>query len=195
MAWIAEQVLTAIRDSGMRECVTEDRLLELTSLSKRQVQQSCRLLRGSGLLKKTEEGCHTVTKAGLEAIKAGAHYRSGPKGAKQHGKRVWKDTSRIRMWRAMRIRRKFDVPEIVILVADEDARGDMTSNVQKYVRALAKAGYLVELPRRQAGSAATSNGYKRWWLQDDKDTGPLAPVWRAREGTVYDPNTKTEVAI
>jgi hypothetical protein len=194
MAWIAEQVLTAIRDSGMRECITEERLLELTDLTKRQVQQSCRLLRGSSLLEKTGEGCHTITKAGLEALKAGARYRSGPKDGKQTGKRVWKDTVRIRIWRAIRIRRKFTVPEIITLVAD-DARGDMTSNVQKYVRALAKAGYLIELPRREQGTAITSNGYKRWWLTDDKDTGPEAPIWRLEKGTVFDPNTKAEVAI
>jgi len=194
MAWIAEQVLTAIRDSGMRECITEERLLDLTSLSKRQVQQSCRLLRGSGLLEKTGEGCHTITKSGMEALNAGARYRSGPKDGKQSGKRVWKDTDRIRIWRAIRIRRKFTVPEIITLVADE-ARGDMTSNVQKYVRALAKAGYLIELPKREAGTSLTSPGYKRWWLTDDKDTGPEAPIWRLERGTVYDPNTKIEVAI
>ena len=194
MAWIAEQVLTAIRDSGMRECITEERLLELTELSKRQVQQSCRLLRGSGLLVKTAEGCHTITSAGREALDAGARYRSGPKDSKQSGKRVWKDTARIRIWRAIRIRRKFTVPEIIALVADEE-RGDMTSNVQKYVRALAKAGYLIELPRREAGTALTSNGHKRWWLTDDKDTGPEAPIWRLERSTVYDPNTLSEVAI
>lgn len=195
MAWIAEKVLTAIRDSGMRECVTEERLLDLTGLSKRQVQDSCRLLRGSHLLEKTAEGCHRVTSAGMEAIQAGAKYRSGPKDARQHGKRIWKDTSRILIWRAIRIRRKFTIPEIVTLVTNEDMRGDPTSNVQKYIRALAKAGYLIELPKREAGSALTSNGFKRWWLTDEKDTGPGAPVWRPGRGTVYDPNTKAEVAI
>ena len=195
MAWIAEQVLTAIRDERVCECITEGRLIMVTGLSKRQVQQSCRLLRASGLLEKTAEGCHTVTKAGLEAINAGARYRSGPKDATQHGKRVWKDTCRIRMWRAIRLRRKFTVPEIVSLVADDNARGDMTSNVQKYVRALAKAGYLVELPRREPCKSPTSPGFKRWWLQDDKDTGPLAPVWRLERGTVYDPNSETEIVI
>lgn len=194
MSWNAEQILTAIRDNGLIECVTEARLLDLTGLSKRQVQDSCRLMRHHGLLEKTDEGCHTVTKAGLEAIAAGAKYRSGPKDAKHNGKRIWNGTSRIRIWRAMRIRRKFTVPEIITLIADE-SRGDMTSNVQKYVRALVKAGYLIELPKREAGSALTSNGYKRYWLPDDKDTGPEAPVLRARIGTVYDPNTRVEVAI
>ena len=194
MAWIAEKILTAIRDSGMRECVTEERLLDLTGLSKRQVQDSCRLMRHHGLLTKTAEGCHQVTKAGMEAINAGARYRSGPKDEKHNGKRIWVGTIRIRIWRAMRIRRKFSVPEIITLVADESS-GDMTSNVQKYIRALAKAGYLIELPKREAGSAPTSNGYKRWWLTDEKDTGPKAPVWRPDRRTVFDPNTNVEVAI
>ncbi|MEW5905135.1 MAG: hypothetical protein AB1722_12430 [Pseudomonadota bacterium] len=195
MAWNAEQILTAIRDNGLSECVTEARLLDLTGLSKRQVQDSCRLMRHHGLLVKTEEGCHTVTQAGMEAIKSGAHYRSGPKDAKHNGKRIWNDTTRIRIWRAMRIRRKFTVPEIVTLVAHEDMHNDPTSNVQRYVRALVKAGYLIELPKREKGSALTSNGYKRYWLQDDKDTGPQAPVLRARVGKVFDPNTGIEVAI
>lgn len=194
MVWIAEQVLTTIRDSGMRECITEDRLLELTELTKRKVQESCRKLCHSGLLEKTAAGCHTITRAGMEALKAGARYRSGPKAPRQSGKRVWKNTARILIWRAIRLRRKFTVPEIITLVADE-SRGDMTSNVQKYVRALAKAGYLIELPKRESGAALTSNGYKRWWLPNDKDTGAQAPVWRADRGTVFDPNTGSEVAI
>lgn len=194
MAWIAEQVLTAIRDERICACITEERLVMVTGLTKRKVQESCRKLCHSGLLMKTGEGCHTITKAGLEALAAGARYRSGPKDSKQSGKRVWKNTARILIWRAIRLRRKFSVPEIITLVADE-TRGDMTSNVQKYVRALAKAGYLIELPKREAGTALTSNGYKRWWLTDDKDTGPEAPVWRPDRRTVYDPNTRVEVAI
>jgi predicted transcriptional regulator len=194
MAWIAEQVLTAINESGMRECITEARLIDLTDLTKRKVQESCRRLCNSGLLVKTDEGCHTITPAGMEALAAGAKYRSGPKDGKHNGKRIWKNTTRILIWRAIRLRRKFSVPEIIALVADE-TNGDMTSNVQKYVRALANAGYLIELPKREAGTSLTSNGYKRWWLQDDKDTGPEAPVWRAGRGTVFDPNTNVEVSI
>jgi hypothetical protein len=185
MAWIAEQVLTAIRDERVCDCITEERLVMVTGLTVQQVQRSTRVLRHNHLLEKTGAGCHKLTTAGLEALKAGARHRSGPKGGKQSGKRVWKDTVRICIWRAIRLRRKFTVPEIISLVADESS-GDMTSNVQKYVRALAKAGYLIELPKREAGSSLTSNGYKRWWLTDDKDTGPEAPIWRLERSTVYD---------
>ena len=195
MAWIAEQLLTAIRDSDMRECVTEARLVELTGLTPLQVEQASLTLRHNHLLEKTGKGCHKLTSAGKEALAAGASVHSGPRGKRQHGKHIVKDSLRIRIWRAIRIRRKFSVPEIISLVADDTARGDITSNVQKYVRALAKAGYLIEMPKREQGAALTSNGFKRYWLTDEKDTGLNAPIWRAARETVFDPNTGNEIDI
>lgn len=195
MAWIAEQLLTAIRDSDMRECVTEARLIELTGLTPTQVERAVFTLRHNHLLEKTGMGCHKLTSAGKEALETGANVHSGPRGKQQSGKRVFKDTLRIRVWRAIRIRRKFTVPEIITLVADENSRGDITSNVQKYVGALAKAGYLIELSKREHGTAPTSNGYKRFWLQDEKDSGLKAPVWRLERNTVFDPNTEIEIDI
>lgn len=190
MAWIAQQLLTAIRDEPLLDCFTEAVLIELTRLTPKQVENAANTLRRNGLLSRSDEGCYMLTTAGHEALKHGAHVTSGPHNANQTGRRVRTDTLRVRIWRAIRIRRKFTVPEIISLVADGTERGDITSNVQKYIRALAKAGYLVELPRREAGAAITSNGYKRWWLQDDKDTGPKAPVWSREKQRVYDPNTE-----
>lgn len=181
MAWNGEKLLTAIGESNPRHCITEARLVELTGLAASQVKQSASTLIGNGLMEKTVNGCLRLTRAGRQAVESGASIRS---------KRVLKDTLRVRVWRAIRIRRKFSVPEIISLVVDENARGDITSNVQKYVRALGKAGYLVELPRREQGTAVTSPGYKRWWLQDGKDTGPQAPVWSLEKRRVYDPNTE-----
>ncbi|MGA8147792.1 MAG: hypothetical protein WB870_09500 [Gallionellaceae bacterium] len=194
MAWIAEQLLTAIRDERVCDCITEERLVMVTGLTPRQVEAAALTLRRNGLLEKTGKGCHRITDAGMVALIAGASVHSGPRGKQESGKRVWKNTLRARVWSAIRIRRKFSVPELIALVADE-GHEDITSNLQKYVRALARAGYLVELPRREPGTALTRNGYKRYWLQDAKDSGPQAPVWRVKAGTVYDPNTKIEVAI
>lgn len=195
MAWIAEQLLTALRDLDMRECVTEERLVELTGLTPLQVEQAALTLRRNHLLEKTGKGCHKLTSAGVEALAAGANVHSGPRGKRQHGKHIVTGTLRIRIWRAIRIRRKFSVPEIIPLVVDGTERGNVTSNVQKYVRALARADYLIELPKREAGTSLTSNGYKRYLLTDEKDTGLQAPVWRADKDTVFDPNTGNEVAI
>ncbi|MDO8414166.1 MAG: hypothetical protein Q7S51_10305 [Gallionellaceae bacterium] len=196
MAWIAEQLLTAIRDAGLHECITEERLVMLTGIVPQQVANAMQVLRKNQWLEKTKLGCHQLTAAGQQVLVAGENFRSGPKRGSQSGYRIWKkDTVRVRIWRAIRLRRKFSLPEIISLVVDENARGDITSNVRNYVCALVKAGYLVELPRREPGTALTSNGYKRWWLRDENDTGPQAPVWRVPQKTVYDPNTETEIDI
>src|SRR5450759_1272318 len=179
MTWNAEKLLTAIAQSNPRHCITEARLVELTGLDARQIRQSASTLIANGLMEKTVKGCLRLTRAGREAVASGASIRN---------KRVLKDTLRVRTCCAIRIRRKFTVPDIISLVADENARGDITSNVQKYVRALWKAGYLMEMQKREQGTALTSNGYKRYWLYDLKDTGPQAPVWSVEKQTVYDPN-------
>lgn len=195
MIWRAEQILTALREHPLEPCITEERLADITGLSDRKVEDAVFTLRRNGLLEKTGQGCHTLTKAGKEALKAGAkavcRLRSGPKGSWNSGtRRKRENTLRDRIWRAMNIRRKFSVPEITLLVVDGTERGDPTSNIQKYVRALAKAGYLTELPRREPCISPTSPGFKRWWMQDGKHTGPIAPVVRNNYTIVYDPNTE-----
>ncbi|MDP1681044.1 MAG: hypothetical protein Q8L39_04640 [Burkholderiales bacterium] len=194
MAWIAEQLLTAISKAAPRDCITEAAVQQITKLNARQIEQGILKLRKHGLVEKVSPGCHKLTDAGREAVASGLKLRSGPKGSGQPGKRIHKDTLRIRVWRAIRIRRKFSIPDLVSLVAEGGER-DIESNIRKYLSALTRAGILTELPRRDAGTALTSNGYKRWWLRDEKNSGPLAPVWRQGANTVYDPNTETEVAL
>ena len=194
MAWIAEQLLEAIGRTAPRDCITEEAVMRITGLSARQVEQGILKLRQHGLVEKVSPGCHKLTDAGRAADAEGMILRSGPRGGGQTGKRIHKDTLRIRVWRAIRIRRKFSIPDLVALVAEGGER-DIESNIRKYLSALTRAGILTELPRREAGTALTSNGYKRWWLRDEQDTGPAAPVWRQGANTVYDPNTETETAL
>lgn len=192
MAWTTEQILRLIQVASPAECITEASIVDLTGLSARHVETSCLLLRKHKLLTKTARGCHRLTDAGREAIPS--TLRSGPKGPEQH-KRVWRDTLRMRVWRAIRVRRKFGLDDLIGLVAEGTERGDIGSNVRKYVRALTVAGILVEMPRRVPDPTLGSNGLKRWWLPDEKDLGPLAPVWSARKKRVYDPNSETEIAL
>lgn len=195
MVWLAEKVLTAINNAMLHDCVTQEQLVALTELTPAQIHGFVAKLNSHGLLKVTSKGCYKVTDAGKEVIASGGRYRSGPKG-KEHGIcRVRENTLRVRIWRAMRIRRKFSVPELISLVIDGTEQGDITNNVQKYLGALAKAGYITLMPRREPGTAIGSNGYKRWWLQDAKDTGPQAPVFKARVKTVFDPNTRVTIDI
>lgn len=199
MAWTSEKLLTAIGDFGTTECVTEARMAELTGMGERQVEGAVRLLRKHSLIEKTGKGCHKLTAAGKEALAAGTtRLHSGPKGKWAGGsRRMVKNTMRERIWRAICLpnHRKFTVPEIITLVVDGTERGDVTSGVQRYVRSLAKAGYLVEMKRREPCASPTSPGFKRWWLPDDKYTGPQAPVVRNNYTTLYDPNTEAEIDI
>lgn len=192
MVWTSETILTAIGKASRRECITEARLVEITGLKERAVHDSCFKLTRHGLLEKTGRGCHRLTDAGKAALDAGkTALRSGPaKGQQESGQRIVSNALRKRIWSAMRIRRKFTVPEIIGLIVQGDERGDVTSNVQKYIKALYRAGYLVLMPRREPCVSPTSPGFKRWWLPDDKDTGPQAPVLRANMTLVYDPNTE-----
>lgn len=196
MAWISQKLLTAICEAAPEECITEVKMAELTGMESRQVEGAVRLLRKHGLLEKTGQDCHRLTSAGKEALNAEMRLHSGPKGGWSGGaRRVIKNTLRERIWRAICIRRKFTVPEIITLVVDGNERGDVTSGTQKYIRALAKAGYLVEMKRREPCISPTSPGFKRWWLPDVRYTGPQAPAVRNGYTAVYDPNTETEIDI
>jgi len=192
MAWIAEQLLTAIAQHSPTECVTEARMCEITGLKPLQVERATLKLRKHELLVKTDMGCLQLTDAGREAAAAGKTLRSGPR--EWTAPKVNKESLRIRVWRAIRIRRKFSIPDLEMLVA-QGGEKDIASNIGKYVRALEKSGYLMKMAKREAGTALTSNGFIRYWLSDDKDTGPLAPVWRKGKGTIYDPNTESEVPL
>lgn len=194
MAWISEQLLTAIGRHAPAECITAERLITLAGLDARQVDNAQRKLRIHGLIELTGPGCYRLTSAGIEALAAGgAAVRSGPNGI-QPGTRIFKDTLRARVWHAIRIRRKFSVRDLEMLVAQGGER-DIGSNIGKYLRGLERAGYLVKLSRREAGTALTSNGFARWWLLDEKDTGPRAPVLSLHKGIVYDPNTEQKIQL
>lgn len=112
--------------------------------------------------------------------------KSGPKGP--HGKpRVVPGTMRQMAWRAMQIKGKFTLADLVRAVVPADnAAQDPRNNVGRYVKALTRAGILAELPKRAAPRSPTSNGDKRWLLL--RDLGRQAPVIRAAGG-IFDPNS------
>lgn len=193
MIWISNTILTAIKDAYHMGCVREADLVHSSGLTAKQVEQACLKLRKHGLLEKCEQGCHTITEAGRIAMAEGKKITSGPKGSHTVPKKVNPNTLRVRVWRAMRIRSKFSIPELAMLVA-QGGEKDISSNIGKYIRALQKAGYITELAKREKGSAITSNGHKRYWLLPERNTGLQAPVWRVAAKTVYDPNTELEHA-
>lgn len=187
-AWKSEQLLTAVGQAGPHECITEARMAELTGFDAKAVENCCLKLRAHGFLTRTARGCHKLTPAGVVAFQEGAKLRSGPKGA-HIGRKTVPGTVRDRAWSALRITGKGSIPDVIMLAA-EGGEKNISNNIGKYFRALARAGYLRQLRVREPGTSPTSNGHVRWLLV--RNSGPLAPVWRVKAGTVYDPNTEEE---
>ncbi len=188
MAWIAELLLTAIAQAKPRECFTAKDVELATGMTAKQVENAIGKLSRHALIEKTQPGCLRLTAAGRAAAEGGQKLRSGPRG-RQPGARGRSEGMRVRAWRAMRVRRKFSIADLVMLTAQGGER-DPESNLLKYVRALTRAGILVELKHREAPTSLTSNGAKRWWLMESRDPGPLAPTVRWQRNQVYDPNSE-----
>lgn len=88
-------------------------------------------------------------------------------------------------WWVMRRRVVFTVHELLATIATGTER-DAESNIGRYVRMLEKVGML-KIDGRTPPTSVTSNGCIRYRVVIDN--GRKAPVWRQRNGGVYDPNT------
>lgn len=86
-------------------------------------------------------------------------------------------------WWVIRKRRYFTLQDLLETVAN-GAEKDASSNLGKYVRALEKAGIVKREARPPAGGAMPRIRYRLV-----VDAGRKAPVWRAVNSTVYDPNS------
>ncbi len=134
-------------------------------------------------------GIYAATPEGEMFLASGEEIKSGPAGVSERKVREVKGTVRDKVWRAMRIKRKFGLDDLARAVLDgTEKSADPTDNIKKFVGKLEKSGYLIEMKRRTPGSAPTSNGFKRWMLI--RDTGPKTPICRI--SGVYDPNEETE---
>jgi hypothetical protein len=165
------------------ECLTMDALVEVSGRTRRQVSNSAAKLVERDLVERIDRGCFRLTEAGVRAQADGMEIKSGPRGPMTR-RQPARNSLRKRLWRAMRLKKKFTINSLLI-----DAARDEKSPVSAagyFVRALERAGYLMRMPRREQGTSPTSNGYLRWSLL--RDTGPLTPLLRS-DGTVFDPNT------
>lgn len=173
-------------------CRTIEELETALGLSRRQVSDGAAKLAYRKYLCRMERGCYQLTDLGLDAAATGAVITSGPSGpdTKRIRSKV-QNTFRDRAWRSMRLRRQFTIGDIVADAAT-DADADPDSNVARYVRSLRLAGYVTEMRARQPGTKVTSCGFKRYALV--KDTGPIAPVYRTKTGTLHDYNSGEDVA-
>lgn len=181
-----EAVLAAVPAGA---CLTLDELAAALPALARQtvINTACGLVR-RGLLERAERGCYRLTAEGRRVTAEGAPLNCGPQGPHGKPRRPRRSTLRVRLWRAMRLARKFTVSDL-LAAACRGGEAAAESNARHYLRQLEAAGYLQRLGRRVPGTAPTSNGFARWSLV--RDSGPEAPVAaKARAGwVVRDPNT------
>lgn len=147
MAWVIEGILRAIGQAAPPDCVTEARIVELTGVGVRSIDAATRKMVKRGWLTKTARGCWKLTAAGRAAFETGAKVRSGPQGP-HISRKIVRDSVRVRVWRALRIRTKASVPDLVQIVASGGER-DIENNIQRYLRLLRRAGYVKLLASRQ----------------------------------------------
>lgn len=191
MIWTTETLLKAIDQHGLAECVTEQRLAELTGYSAKQVENACQNLRRHTFIERTGQGCHRLTDAGREALHTGYNLRGGPRGPQQSGQRRRDRGMRKRVWNCLRMGKKVTIDDIAMRVIDGNER-DPRGNIGKYLTGLKRAGYVLALGR-ELPLKPTSNGSRRWVLIND--TGPLPPVIRVTRQVVFDPNLEQEIAM
>lgn len=135
------------------------------------------------LIERLEAGIYQLTAEGCDFLAEGRTITSGPTKPLHFLRAQPENTFRQRAWNAMRLQRRFTVPSIS-MVAKTASDGNVVHNLQVFIGRLVAAGYVVELPAREKGTALTSNGFKVFRLI--KDTGHLAPVWS--KGKMVDRN-------
>ena len=93
------------------------------------------------------------------------------------------------LWTAIRALRQFSVPELAFTASTED-RLIKLGTARTYVRALARAGYLLRVrsSNPRIGAAAL------WRLAPNRNTGPRAPSV-STAGAVFDPNLGRAVNV
>jgi hypothetical protein len=166
MTWTTKALLQAIADALPAECVTQHRMRELTGLSEAQVRHAANLAEGVGLIKTTPEGCLKLTEQGLDAFEATK--KAGVNAGVPRPNRM--SPARQKIWNAIRLRKKFSVPDLQMLCEDVSEK-----SIRNYVRALEVAGFTKRLPRNAPGYAPGSHGFVRYMLVPASDCGRVAP--------------------
>lgn len=183
-ATVQHAVLAALSAAG--RCVPIDELSVAARLEHRQVSNGVAGLIARGYAVRRERGCYEATEEGVAVHAAGTPLTSGPAGPMERRQPV-ANALRTRLWRAMRMKGKFVLGDLLNLAAAGD-EADAPGNARHYIRALVAAGYLTEL-RRSKGERRGSNGVRRYALL--RDSGPRPPIARRGQTEVYDPNTGT----
>lgn len=181
MAGLATRQMAVRAALAGGECLTTAELAARTGLDRTDVTDATGRMVLAGLVDRRERGCFILSPAGRDQLCRGEDITSGPRGPiGVVDRRPVRRTQQDKLWKAIRLVGKFTLDRICELAEAK------TASARRYVLRLVRAGYLVEI-KREAGTAPTSPGFKRWSLIIDP--GPLAPMVKA-DGRVWDPNAR-----
>lgn len=185
MATITNQLFETMPPPGAPVTIAE--MAAALGQPNRKVVYAMDKLRIQGFVDRVKTGRYQLTQNGLDARAAGKRVTSGPNGPLTGQKRPRRKTLKAKVWKALRVRGKATIDELIQVIGDcglKDPRG----SAQRYLYTLARAGYVCTLKNRRAGTAPTSPGYKVYVLLPGMSTGPTPPMYSQKHGAVIDFN-------
>lgn len=171
---------------------TRDSLCDLFGRDTSVMGRAIGMLIFDKLARSSTGNSYAPTAKGRKLIQEGGEVKSGPKpGRRQAVRKTKTDTLQARAWRAILVKKRFTVSEIVAVAAKETDK-DPIGSIRRYVNHLSRAGFLTELPRRQPTKTYKKQGEKIFWLRAQH--GRLPPrVRKDKDGTpgMFDPNERS----
>ncbi len=181
----AQSLLEQLPPPG--EPITVAQLAKALGEDNSRVVRAIAVLHRRNLVERVKTGCYRLTPAGKEFRDNGMSVRKGPSG-KHTARPKAKANMRDAIWRILRLDDPVTVNDILSLLPDHLVGSAPRQAAYNYLRMLRDSGHIIELPRREAGSAITSNGFKRWRLNPGVNSGPLTPYWSEKDQRIIDPN-------
>jgi hypothetical protein len=188
MAGTATELLRTL--ATVPTCITISQLADQLQWSRKRLRKAINVLRRYKMITSVRKGCYRATPAGHEAHKAALAIRPGPRKGSKRAQRHDPNALRSRLWRAMRLKRRFTVGDLISCACTEDEQArpkKAIASAQRYLSLLRRQGYVIVQQQREPGTRPTSPGFKRYLLLPDRDTGHLAPQIR-KDGSLFDPN-------
>ncbi len=194
MSGIARTQMTVLTAMQSGKDMSLDELDGMLGIERRYIINACTRLCSSGHIERAEKGVYRITEQGSAQLKSGKPLKSGKLGKRSGVRRVRAGGLRQRLWNAMLqnsaggLNKSFSLPDLLTVALNTDEETPSTyNNAGQYIRQLQQTGYLKRLTRRQPGTRPGSNGFTLYKLE--RNTGEKAPVVRARQKQIYDPNT------
>ncbi|WP_457798133.1 hypothetical protein [Methylocystis sp. S23] len=183
----SQAVAAALR----RGPLTTEQLARRVGKPRKAVAETVGRLIIGGYVERSERGVYSLSEEGKRKIESGERFRPGPRGPLANPQAPKTGRLRQRAWNAMRIKKRFTVEDLVTL-ASRGGEKLPHNNLQRYLRALAAAGYVTKrASRSMEGQSPASNGLIVYRLE--KNSGEVAPSVAHDGRSIFDHNTKERV--